>query len=150
MDGRPGYTPPVTEPEDQLASLLAGMRPVLAETPCVFETRAVVDCEALLAALASFREAEGVTLILEAEPPGLEAAPRWARITLTVHSSLTAVGFIARVAAALAEAGISCNVVSAWYHDHLFVPWEQRERALEILRKLSAYGPQGGAPSSVR
>jgi hypothetical protein len=127
----------VPEPEKQLAGLLARMRPVLAEAPCVFVTRAAVDCEALQAALASFREAEGMTLILEGEPPGLEAAPRWARITLTVHSSLTAVGFIAHVATALAEAGVSCNAVSAWYHDHLFVPWEQREHALEILRALS-------------
>jgi hypothetical protein len=134
----------VPEPEQHLASLLADMRPVLAEAPCVFVTRATVDCEALQGALASFREAEGVTLILEAEPPGAEggppgpqAAPRWARITLTVHSSLTAVGFIARVATALAEAGISCNAVSAWHHDHLFVPWEQRGRALETLRVLS-------------
>ncbi len=125
------------EPKEQLAGLLVRMRPVLADAPCIFVTRSSVDCNALQGALASFREAEGVTLILEGEPPVLEAAPRWARITLTVHSSLTAVGFIARVATALAEAGISCNPVSAWYHDHLFVPWEQRERALEVLRMLS-------------
>jgi hypothetical protein len=144
----------VPEPEEQLASLLAGMRPVLAEAPCVFVTRAAADCEALQAAMGSFRETEGVTLILEGEPAGGEGAPRWARITLTVHSSLTAVGFVARVATALAEAGISCNPVSAWHHDHLFVPWEQREEALGTLQALSRgqrrNSPEGDQRSTVR
>jgi hypothetical protein len=133
----------VPEPEEDLGSLLAWMRPALSEAPCVFVTRDRVTCEELEAELGSFREDEGVTLILEEEIAarlGLAAGPRWARITLTVHSSLAAVGLIAEVATALAEAGISCNPVSAWHHDHLFVPWEQRQHALDALRNLSRRG----------
>jgi hypothetical protein len=116
------------------------MEPRLADAPCVFATLERADCEALQAALGSFREAEGVTLILELETASrlrLRAGPRWARIKLSVHSSLAAVGFMASVAGALAAAGVSCNPVSAFHHDHLFVPWEQRELALETLRTLS-------------
>jgi hypothetical protein len=59
-------------------------------------------------------------------------------ITLNVHSSLEAVGFIARVATELAKHGMGVNPVSGFYHDHLFVP-EGRERdALEILGRLAA------------
>jgi hypothetical protein len=113
----------------------------------VFATRERVTCEELEAALGSFREHEGVTLILEEERAaglGLQAGPRWARITLAVHSSLTAVGLIAEVATALAEAGISCNPVSAWHHDHLFVPWEQRQAALDALGELERPPPARG------
>jgi hypothetical protein len=130
----------VPEPAEDLASLLARMRPALSEAPCEFVTRARVSCEELEGALGSFREDEGVTLILQEERGaglGLEMGPRWAHITLTVHSSLAAVGLIAEVASALAEAGISCNPVSAWHHDHVFVPWDQRQAALEVLRELS-------------
>jgi hypothetical protein len=137
----------VPEPAEDLASLLARLRPALSEAPCVFVTRDRVTCEELEAALGSFREDEGVTLILDEERAarlGLEARPRWARITLTVHSSLTAVGFIAEVATALAEAGISCNPVSAWHHDHLFVPWEQRQAALDALGELERPPPARG------
>jgi hypothetical protein len=136
----------VGEPEEDLARLLARMRPALAEEACVFATRERVTCEELEAALGSFREEEGVTLILEEERAaeiGLEG-PRWARITLAVHSSLTAVGLIAEVATALAEAGISCNPVSAWHHDHLFVPWEQRQAALDALGELERPPPARG------
>jgi hypothetical protein len=49
---------------------------------------------------------------------------------LTVHSSLEAVGFLAAITARLAETGISVNVVSAFYHDHLFVPHDRADEAL--------------------
>ena len=59
-------------------------------------------------------------------------------ITLTVHSSLEAVGLTAAVSRALAEENISCNVVAAYYHDHLFVPVGDGERAMEVLLALSS------------
>jgi hypothetical protein len=83
-----------------------------------------------------FREAEGCTLILrrgEAERLGLAFIYPCRMITLTVHSSLDAVGLLARVSALLAERGISVNAVSAYYHDHLFVPVERAEEALRAL-----------------
>ena len=80
-------------------------------------------------AFALIREAEGLTLIR----PGTG----WARITLGVHSSLAAVGLTARVADALAAQRISANVVAAFHHDHIFVPWDRRQEALTVLRALS-------------
>ena len=58
-------------------------------------------------------------------------------ITLTVHSSLEAVGFLAAIAGRLAEAGISVNAVSAYYHDHLFVPEHRADEALRLLQNMS-------------
>ena len=61
----------------------------------------------------------------------------WARIALQVHSSLAAVGLTARVAESLAARGISANMVAAYHHDHVFVPWPQRHEALIILENLA-------------
>lgn len=61
----------------------------------------------------------------------------WSLITLNVNSDLAAVGFLAAITPALAQAGISVNVVSAYYHDHLFVPEGKAKEALKILQKLS-------------
>ena len=59
-------------------------------------------------------------------------------ITLTIHSDLSAVGFLARITDKLAKAGISVNVCSGYYHDHLFVPIEKANNAIDILKRLSA------------
>jgi hypothetical protein len=61
-------------------------------------------------------------------------------ITLNVHSDLSAIGFLARITGALAESGISVNAVSAYYHDHLFVPINAAKRAIIILNGLSKAG----------
>ncbi|MEO1490422.1 MAG: ACT domain-containing protein, partial [Pseudomonadota bacterium] len=58
--------------------------------------------------------------------------------SLEVHSDLEAVGLTAAVSVALADAGIACNVIAGLHHDHLFVPWERRETAIEQLQRLSA------------
>jgi hypothetical protein len=86
-----------------------------------------------------FREDEGLTCVLADEPGDENSdcdAPRWAQITLRVHSSLSAVGLLAAVSAALAREGIACNPVSAFHHDHLFVPWPRRHDALAALAQL--------------
>jgi hypothetical protein len=86
-----------------------------------------------------FEEAEGTTLILgeaEAKSHGLPCEFRCRMITLDVHSSLEAVGFIARVASALAEKGMGVNPVSGYFHDHLFVPSGREEDALRVLDDL--------------
>ena len=57
-------------------------------------------------------------------------------ITLTVHSSLEAVGFLAAITARLAAAGISVNAVSGFYHDHLFVPEHKADEALHHLQNM--------------
>ena len=55
------------------------------------------------------------------------------RISLNVHSSLAAVGFLARITEVLAAQGFSVNVVSAYYHDHLYIQSDQAQAALETL-----------------
>ncbi len=85
------------------------------------------------------REEEGLTLVIsqeQADRAGLayEAPQAW--ITLRVHSSLAAVGMTAAVSAALTKAAISCNVVAAAYHDHIFVPLERGEEARRTLAAL--------------
>lgn len=90
-------------------------------------------------ALAVFRESEATTVVISAiDAESLDLPPRYiaAWITLTVDSDLDAVGFLAVISRILAAEGISCNVMSAVHHDHLFVPYEQGPRAIEVLRKL--------------
>lgn len=120
--------------------MLAQMGPVLDSVRyCFMLIAPEIAPQALGAAIGTFREDEGVTAIVPesvARELG-EEGPAMARITLTVHSSLEGVGLTAAVAGALAEAGIACNMVAAFYHDHAFVPAERGEDALAILRGLA-------------
>lgn len=127
--------------ETNLANLLRSMTPQLNPGQYVFCCVPVDhDCSALQA-IASLREAEGLSLVLtreSADAHGLHYDYVAAWITLQVHSSLAAVGLTASFSAALAQAGISCNVVAGFHHDHLFVPSDSTEQALSTLRALSA------------
>jgi hypothetical protein len=113
-----------------LDRLLAEMRPVLHEEPYGFE---LLDLDAPLPAdvFALIHEAEGMTLIAPF-PDGT-----WARISLEVYSSLSAVGLSAAIARALADRGISANIVAGYHHDHVFVPWDRRHEAIAALAALS-------------
>lgn len=125
--------------EHNLEVLLRELNPALHAEPHVFVSLAAPPADLLAAARGVFREEEGTTLILSraaAERAGLAAAEEWAWITLRVHSALGAVGMMAAVAAALAAEGISCNPVAGYYHDHLFVQWAARERAMAALGRL--------------
>ena len=87
-----------------------------------------------------FREQEGNTIIIRkelADDLKLNYSYIAAWITLTVHSSLEAVGLTAAFSTALSNAGISCNVVAAFYHDHIFVDKKDAEKAMEVLNDLS-------------
>ena len=121
--------------------LLEGMNPELASKEFVYSTISEIHLSRLkLDPLLIFKEKEGITVITErriAEDKSLHYSKVYKLITLTIHSSLSAVGFLARITDELAKAGISTNVVSAYYHDHLFVPTEQADKAIEILKKLS-------------
>ena len=127
--------------ETDLSRLLQSMTPQLSPGQYVFCCVAADhDCSALHP-IASLREAEGLSLVLPrdvADANGLSYDYVAAWITLQVHSSLAAVGLTASFSAALAQAGVSCNVVAGFHHDHLFVPIERAERALSTLRALSA------------
>jgi hypothetical protein len=92
----------------------------------------------------TFHEEEGMTLVMlleEAQALGLRHQFASRLITLTVHSSLEAVGFLAAITARLAKAGISVNAVSAFHHDHLFVPGHRADEALALLQDMSSPGP---------
>ncbi|WP_062294482.1 ACT domain-containing protein [Demequina phytophila] len=91
--------------------------------------------------VATVVESEGTTVVLREDDAlalGLAHEFRSARITLEVHSSLEAVGLTAAFARALADAGVSANVVAGFHHDHIFVPWDRREDALAALERLEA------------
>ncbi|TPG42072.1 ACT domain-containing protein [Flavobacterium pectinovorum] len=87
-----------------------------------------------------FKEKEAITLILKkeiAERLNLEYSVAMSWITLTVHSSLEAVGLTAAFAKALSQNGISCNVVAAYYHDHIFVSTKDTQNAMKVLNAFS-------------
>ena len=90
--------------------------------------------------LATFQEQEGLTVILpqaEADRLGLAYSYVGTLITLNVHSSLNAVGFLAKITAKLADNGLSLNAFSPVYHDHIFVRPEDAERTMGLLLELS-------------
>ncbi|APG02920.1 hypothetical protein BJI69_02670 [Luteibacter rhizovicinus DSM 16549] len=133
--GIAGSAPGLTD----LRALLAALDPELDPVPKRFLHASHEKARERMAdALMMFREAEGTTLIVDVddEIPGNDRM-LWARITLRVQSSLTAVGLMAAVSAALAKRGIPCNPVSAFLHDHLFVPWDRRDDALDALSHLT-------------
>lgn len=127
--------------ETDLVRLLAAMSPRLDDTVYVFATLPPGSPEpAGLAPLMRFAEAEGTTLVLpreEAERAGLAFTFPCRRIVLEIHSSLEAVGFLAAILPRLAAAGIGVNPVSAFHHDHLFVPEARAADAMAILETLA-------------
>ncbi|MFL0915065.1 ACT domain-containing protein [Vibrio parahaemolyticus] len=125
-----------------LDELLRSMSPKLAESEFVFCTVSGVLTDYVeLNPVATFIESEGLTLVLEksaAEKAGLSFDGTYCQITLTVHSSLEAVGLTAAVASKLASKGISANVIAAYYHDHIFVQSGKAEAAVSALEEFSA------------
>ncbi len=130
-----------------LDTLLRSLKPEICPGRFYF---ASIDPSALLSAanfidyiVAIFREDEGLTIVYSEEAKEdlrdlSERSPAgpFALISLRVESDLYAVGLLAAVTAALAKEGISVNAFSAYHHDHLFVPFERKERALAVLNQL--------------
>lgn len=126
--------------ETNLSKLLQGLKPTRNEGEYVFCLVNSLSSAAELDPLCIFQEKEEVTVILpktRADENLLLYSVICTWITLNVHSSLEAVGLTAAVAKALTEANISCNVVAAYYHDHLFVPVKDAGRAMDVLKRLS-------------
>lgn len=124
-----------------LNDLLREMQPELQPGEYIFttvETSTPVPEELIIG---GFKEKEGKTVIMErsnADHLGLSYSFIASWIILKVHSSLNAVGLTASFSNALAAHGISCNVVAAYHHDHIFVASKDRQRAMEVLNQLSA------------
>ncbi|WP_453953340.1 ACT domain-containing protein [Bradyrhizobium sp. USDA 377] len=127
--------------ERNLDALLRNMQPQMLDGIFVFCTlEPGASIPATISPVLTFREREGTTLVIlheEAERAGLRHEFLSRLITLMVHSALDAVGFLAAVTARLAEAGISVNAVSAFHHDHLFVPVDQADEAMALLQEMS-------------
>ncbi|MEA3002706.1 MAG: uncharacterized protein QOH81_1494 [Sphingomonadales bacterium] len=131
----------VVSGQTDLRTILETMQPSLSDLQFGFGT--MPDPAAALripGLIATFLEEEGLSVVAPARAlaeNGIAHSPGWARISLTIHSSLAAIGLTAAIASALAEQGISANVVAAYFHDHLFVPWEQRHEAMAVLSALA-------------
>ena len=133
--------------QTDLEAMLRTMEPLVRDGEFVFVSVPAARA-ADLPAHATVAEAEGMTVVLrraEADDAGLDYDFVAAWISLTVHSALDAVGLTAAFSAALARAGISCNVLAGLHHDHLLVPADRLADALEALGALSrsAGGPTG-------
>jgi hypothetical protein len=126
--------------EKNLATLLKTMKPEYNPGEfvfCIVENLGSIDINL---AVCIFKEKEATTIILKKEIAdqlglGYTFIASW--ITLAVHSSLEAVGLTAAFSVALSEKGISCNVIAAYYHDHIFVDVKDTEAAMNILKQLS-------------
>jgi len=126
--------------EKDLKALLKTISPKLNEGDYVFCTTASLEDIDPKEIIGLFKEDEGWTVIVNkelADKLNLSYSYIAAWITLTIHSSLEAVGLTAAFATALGNEGISCNVVAAFYHDHIFVAKQDSEKAMEALINLS-------------
>lgn len=126
--------------EKNLETLLKSMKPKLNSGEFVFSEVKSLDEINLNEVLMFFKENESITIIAErevAEKMNLKYSYVSSWITLTIHSSLEAVGLTAAFSKALSEKEISCNVVAAFYHDHIFVDKKDAQKAMEILNKFS-------------
>ena len=102
------------------AAMIAGMAPVADGVTWHFCTTADAELAARArpTALASFAEAEGMSLVLsekEAVALGFDTDLPMARITLTVQSALDGVGLTAAVATALATALAGRAFPATWW-----------------------------------
>lgn len=126
--------------EKDLDKLLKTMKPqhnIGEYVFCVIEDLKKINFDEIILI---FKEEEGTTIIIKKELAdtlklNYSFIASW--ITLTIHSSLEAVGLTAAFSKALAQENISCNVVAAFYHDHIFVNQKDINKAMEILKRFS-------------
>jgi uncharacterized protein len=127
--------------ETNLSVLIKNMQPVLNDGQYVFCSVPTIAAFDLDKILFFFKEKEGFTIVLEktyADTEGALYTSTFAWITLLIHSSLDAVGLTAAFSNALADNGLSCNVVAGFYHDYVFVQYDLGQKAVAVLQKLAA------------
>ena len=130
----------MAEPISDLSILLRTLEPHLHAGVYVYSSVPVDTDLSGLDVIGTFRETEGLSIILpehDALGAGFPILFRAAWITLTVTSALGASGLTAAVSTSLADAGISCNIVAGASHDHLFVPIERAGDAMAVIVELS-------------
>lgn len=90
----------------------------------------------LAAAHALVNEGTLTTLVVPIEAARRARLPvviEMAWLTLTVQSSLEAVGLTAAFSKVLTDEGISCNVLAGYHHDHILVPVDRASDAITAL-----------------
>ena len=127
--------------EEDLSNILNNLQPNLLNEDYVFITLEEYSLEFSnqLDPIATFKEKEGFTLVIKeerAKEKNFEYNSVFKCISLGVHSSLTSVGLIATISKTLSDEGISCNVFSGYFHDHLFVQKSLSKKALELLNNI--------------
>ncbi len=126
--------------ETDLEKLLSEMKPELHWDTYVFVTTTRDIAHLKIRPRMQFRETEGLTLVItrsEAEANSFAYTFPSRMITLDIHSSLEAVGFLAKIATRLAEIDIPVNAVAGFYHDHIFVAEDRAEDALAALEAMT-------------
>lgn len=126
-----------------LQDLIIQLSPRLDSTTYVYCTvpRAQYGELDKLKPIVSIAELEGLTLVIpleQAKAEGLDYYRIFRRITLEGHSSLEALGLTSVVTSLLAERGITTNVIAGFYHDHIFVPSDRTDEAMEALKDLAS------------
>jgi len=126
--------------ETNLSILLRSMQPKLNPGEYVFCFVVELNKIQINDVVSIMREQEGFTVVVEKKIAdqfklSYSFVSKW--ITLTVHSSLEAVGLTAAFSSALANKNISCNVIAGYYHDHIFLPVEKADEAMEVLKNLA-------------
>ena len=127
--------------EEDLSNILNNLQPNLLNEDYVFITLEDYSLEFSnqLDPIATFKEKEGFTLVIKEETAkerNFEYNSVFKCISLGVHSSLTSIGLIATISKTLSDEGITCNVFSGYFHDHLFVQKSLSKKALELLNNI--------------
>jgi hypothetical protein len=123
-----------------LSELVKGINPLLNEGEYVFSTVKKIDKIPRKDTVCVFKEKEGFTVIIDrkkADELNLKYNYIASWITLGIHSSLESVGLTAFFSAELAKNDISCNVIAAYYHDHIFVNKKNAKKTIQVLTDKS-------------